>query len=49
MKPADVVVILKSEYGIETQEQLQEAIRKLGFIDISPFCAEISNVKERAS
>lgn len=44
-----VVEILKSEYGIASPEQLVEAISKLGFIDLAPFCAEIPKEKEKAS
>lgn len=44
-----VVEILKIEYGIETLAQLQEAISKLGLIDLSPFCADIQKEKEKAS
>lgn len=45
----DVVEILKNEYGIETVAELQDAILKLGSIDISPFCGEIPKKEERAS
>lgn len=44
-----VVEILKTEYGIETLAQLQEAISKLGLIDLSPFCADIPKEKEKSS
>lgn len=44
-----VVEILKSEYGICSLTQLQEAISKLGCIDLAPFCAEIPKEKEKAS
>lgn len=38
--PANLVEILKTEYGIETREQLQAAMKNLGKIDITPFCGE---------
>lgn len=44
-----VVEILKSEYGIASLAQLQEAISKLGLVDLSLFCAEIPTEKEKAS
>jgi len=43
-----IVEILKTEYGIETMEQLQEAILKLGLIDISTFCSTPPIRKESA-
>lgn len=43
-----VVEILKTEYGIETLAQLQEAISRLGLIDLSPFCADIPKEKGRS-
>lgn len=37
---ADVVEILKSEYGIETLAQLERAIKKMDALDISTFCTK---------
>ena len=34
-----ILKILKEEYGITTEEELDEAIKKQGFIDITPFVA----------
>ena len=44
-----IVEILKSEYGIETPDQLWDRISKLGLLDLSPFCDEIPKKKEKAS
>lgn len=44
-----VVEILKNEYGIDSPEQLVEAVSKLGLIDLALFCAEIPKEKEIAS
>ncbi len=30
--------ILREKYGITTESQLNEAIRKQGFINLAPFC-----------
>lgn len=43
--PNEVMKILAEEYGIRTAKDLNEAIRKLGFINIGPFCAK-QNEKE---
>ena len=40
-----IVEILKSEYGIETPDQLWDRISKLGPLDLSPFCAEILGLR----
>lgn len=40
-RPNEAAQILKTEYGITTMKELDAAIRKLGFLDISPFCAEV--------
>ena len=48
-KATGVVEILKTEYGIESLAQLQDAISKLGLIDLSPFCADIPKEKEKTS
>ena len=39
-KAADVLV---NEYGITNMSELDEAIGKLGVIDLLPFCAEIKS------
>lgn len=33
--------ILKAEYGIKSEAELDRAIRKLSVIDTSPFCGEL--------
>ena len=38
-----VAEILKTEYGITTIKDLDAAIKKLGFLDIFPFCGTIKN------
>lgn len=48
-KPNEAVELLKNEYGIKTMRDLDEAISKLGFLDISLFCTELckqTNCKE---
>lgn len=35
--------ILKTEYGITTMKELDAAIKKLGFLDIFPFCGMKDN------
>lgn len=45
-KPNDVVEILREEYGIENMAELNEAIAKLGVIDLSPFCGVIKQRKK---
>lgn len=39
--------ILEEEYGITSLEELQNAIRKIGPIDVSLFCADIEPEKRR--
>lgn len=38
--------ILKTEFGIKNEAELDKAIRKLSVVDLSPFCGEIINQKE---
>ena len=38
--------LLKAEFGIKSEAELDKAIRKLSVIDLSPFCGEIINQKE---
>lgn len=46
----DVVGILEEEYGIKSMAELNAAIARLGFIDLSPFCGEIPKQgKEKVS
>ncbi len=33
-----ILEILKNEYGISTNKQLNDAIKKQGYLDISVFC-----------
>lgn len=42
---AELVEILKTEYGIGSKAELEKAIAKLGGLDISLFCAEIKNTR----
>lgn len=39
-KPNDAAKILKEEYGITTMRELDAAMKKIGFLDISLFCSE---------
>ena len=41
-----VVEILRDEYGIESMRELDEAIARLGSIDLFPFCGSLSKEKE---
>ena len=34
----EVLRILREDFGITTEQQLNEAIRKQGFINLAPFC-----------
>ncbi len=36
---AQIIRILAEEYGITNERELNEAIRKQGFINVAPFCA----------
>ena len=38
-KAKAILKILKEEYGITTEKELDEAIKKQGFIDVTPFVA----------
>jgi hypothetical protein len=37
----DIFEILKEEYGINSPRELNEAIERIGFIDMFPFCGPI--------
>lgn len=37
--PNEAVEILKNEYGITTMKELDAAIEKIGFLDVSLFCS----------
>lgn len=41
--------ILQEEYGITTEKELDDAIRKQGFIDISPFIRPLPSVSQPPS
>lgn len=45
----EIIRILRDEYGISSEKELNEAIARLGKIDISPFCVEVRKKKEIAS
>lgn len=45
-KSTEVVKILLEEYGIKTMAELNEAIAKLGTVDISLFCGELPSTKK---
>lgn len=38
-----ILEILKNEYGITSDKELNQAIANLGFLDISVFCSDISS------
>lgn len=44
--PTEIVRILADEYGITSEKALNEAIAKLGFINVAPFCTLPKKVKE---
>lgn len=44
-KRTELAEILKSEYGIGSVAELEQAIDQLGPVDISLFCAEIKPVR----
>ena len=46
-KKERMVAILKNDYGISSMEELNRAIAKLGALDISIFCSEISTKGSR--
>ena len=46
-KRAELEEILKSEYGIGSMKELQNAIQKMGGLDVSVFCSEIKQKKEK--
>lgn len=35
-----ILKVLREEYGITTEKELDEAIKKQGFIDVTPFVAQ---------
>lgn len=44
-----ILEILKKEYGITTEEELDEAIRKQKPVDITPFCVRPRSVLQPLS
>ena len=46
-KRAELEEILKSEYGIGSMKELQKALLKMGGLDVSVFCSEIKQTKEK--
>ncbi len=53
MKDKDSIVesmlkILKEEFGIRNEAELDKAIRKQTVLDLTPFCGSIKNQKELA-
>lgn len=46
-EPNTVVQILKEEYGITTMKELNMAVKKLGFVNISPFCTQLKPMSVR--
>lgn len=41
--------ILREEYGITTEKELDEAIKRQGFIDVTPFCTPPMSVSQPPS
>lgn len=46
LDPSRLVEILAEEYGIRTERDLDEAIKKLGFINVGPFCVKPEKKEE---
>lgn len=44
----EIIRILKEEFGISSERELDEAIRKQGFINLAPFCGP-ERVKEETT
>lgn len=44
-----ILEILKEEYGITTEKELNEAIKRQRLIDITPFCAPPRSVLQSSS
>lgn len=44
--PSEVMRILAEEYGIRSERELDEAIKRLGFINIGPFCMKPEKKEE---
>ena len=45
---AELEEILKSEYGIGSMTELQTALLRMGGLDVSVFCSEIKQKKEKS-
>ena len=45
----EIFRILKEEYGITNEEQLNEAIRKQGFLNLAPFCTPPEEREEKTA
>lgn len=41
--------VLREEYGITTEKELDEAIKRQGFIDVTPFCAPLRSTSQPPS
>lgn len=46
-KSDEILRILREEYGIKTQQELDRAIKKLKPIDVFPFCGEVKSNRKR--
>lgn len=44
-----ILKILKEEYGITSEKELDEAIKRQGFINVTPFCATPRSVSRPPS
>lgn len=43
----ELVRILREEFGINSEQELNEAIRKQGFINLAPFCEPVKAGEEK--
>lgn len=43
---SEKIMEMLGKFGIRTPKELDKALRTIGCVDISPFCAEIKNKKE---
>ena len=44
-----ILKILKEEYGITSEKELDEAIKRQGFIDVTPFCTPPRSASQQPS
>lgn len=45
----ELVRNLREEFGITTEQELNDAIRKQGFINLAPFCEPVRTGEEKTA